>query len=83
MDRVSNLQTVSPKKFKDVTPRRELIKEYEFKDGDLRVYAIKIFNGELILFGGYKNQQKSDFTKFRSLKSKYLEFINKSNNEKR
>ncbi|TDW97594.1 hypothetical protein [Dinghuibacter silviterrae] len=72
MERVANNQPVPADKFKDVTPQGELVKEFEFKYQDLRVYAIKIPNGKLILLGGYKNQQKSDFTRFRSVKTKFL-----------
>ncbi len=80
MDRVANLQSVSQDKFKDITPHQELIKEYEFKFKDLRVYAIKNLHGKIILLGGYKNSQKSDITKFRSLKKQYLNYLK---NEKR
>lgn len=83
MDIVASLETVSPKKFKDVTPPKEKIKEYEFKFGDLRVYAIKIRNGQLVLLGGYKNHQKQDFSKFRSLKKRYMEYLKNKENEKR
>ncbi|MDP4285082.1 MAG: hypothetical protein Q8891_11710 [Bacteroidota bacterium] len=75
MNRVANLETVSPDKFKDITPRGELVKEFEFKYRDLRVYAIKIFNGKLVVLCGYKNSQKKDIVKFRSLKKQYIESI--------
>jgi hypothetical protein len=73
MDRVANLKSVPVDKFRDITPDKELVKEYEFKYQDLRVYAIKIFNGKLVLLGGFKNQQDGDFSKFRSVKKAYLE----------
>ena len=76
MNRVANLQAVPKEKFRDVTPKKETVAEYEFKFQDLRVLAIKIPNGQLILLGGYKNQQSSDFKKFRSLKKQYLESLN-------
>jgi hypothetical protein len=76
MNRVANLQSVPKEKFRDVTPHGQSCKEYEFKFGDLRVLSIKITNGQLVLLGGYKNQQSSDFIKFRSLKAQYLESIN-------
>lgn len=75
MDGVANLNSVSEEKFKDITPSGDKIKEYEFKSGDLRVYGIKIPNGKLIVLGGFKNQQNSDITKFRSLKIEYLQSI--------
>lgn len=76
MNRVANLQPVAETKFKDVTPKGELIKEFEFKYQDLRVLAIKIPNGKLIILCGYKNQQGKDFSRFRSLKKQYLEYTN-------
>jgi len=75
MNRVANLQTVSPDKFKDITPDGEPVKEFEFKYRDLRVYAIKVFNGKLIVLCGYKNSQKKDIVKFRSLKKQYLDSL--------
>jgi hypothetical protein len=75
MDGVANLQGFSDTQFKDVTPAGELVKEYEFKSGDLRAFAIKIPNGKLVVLGGYKNQQTADFKKFRSLKKQYLDSI--------
>ena len=72
MDRIANMQLVSKDKFRDVTPDNEKVKEYEFKFGDLRVYAIKIPNGQLVILAGYKNTQKKDFKQFRSLKNQYL-----------
>ena len=59
-------------KFKDVTPKGETIKEYEFKSKHLRVYAIKKANGKIIVLGGLKTSQKADFKRFRSLKKQYL-----------
>jgi mannose/fructose/N-acetylgalactosamine-specific phosphotransferase system component IIB len=82
MNRVANLQSVAANKFKDVTPDSEIIKEFEFKYQDLRVLAIKIPGGELVLVGGYKNQQKADFSRFHSLKKQYLAYLKKLNNEK-
>lgn len=75
MNRDAKMQSLTEQKFKDVTPRGELVKEYEIKYQDLRAFAIKIPNGKLILLGGYKNQQKADFAKFRSLKEQYLKSL--------
>ena len=84
MNEVSNNRTLADTKFKDVTPHKEKVKEYEFKDGDLRVYGIKKFGGKIIILGGYKNQQKKDYRTFRSLKEQYLnsKSIKTNNNEK-
>ncbi|MBQ0077296.1 MAG: hypothetical protein KBS55_01500 [Bacteroidales bacterium] len=72
MNEVANNKTLPNTKFKDVTPKNATVKEYEFKDGDLRVYGISKPGGKIIIIGGYKNRQKKDFKAFRSLKSQYL-----------
>lgn len=84
MNEVANIRTLPDTKFKDVTPEKEKVKEYEFKEGNLRVYAIKKFGGKIIVIGGYKNRQKKDFRTFRSLKEQYLnqETDKTNNNEK-
>lgn len=78
MNEVANNRTLPKTKFRDVTPQKERIKEYEFKDGDLRVYAISTFGGKIIIMGGYKNRQKKDFSAFRSLKRQFLEQLLKT-----
>lgn len=85
MNLVADLQTVSPKKFKYLPTGKEKIKEFEFKNGDLRVYGIDVFGGKLIMYCGYKNQQPQDIEKFRSLKRQFLDTYNIKNieNEKR
>jgi hypothetical protein len=45
MNLVANNQSVPETKFKNVTVGKETVQEYEFKAGDLRVFAIKIPNG--------------------------------------
>jgi hypothetical protein len=73
MDLVANLQSVPKDKFRDITPKKEAVKEFEFKYQDLRAYAIKIPNGKLVLLGGFKNNQADDITAFRALKRRYLD----------
>lgn len=84
MNEVANNRSLPSTKFKDVTPKKEGVKEYEFKDGDLRVYGISKPGGKIIILGGYKNQQKKDYRRFRSLKKHYLEQESENNtcNEK-
>jgi hypothetical protein len=74
MEKKANLYNLPKTKFKEF-PTSDLVKEYEFKAGDLRVYAIKIPNGQLIILGGYKNSQQQDISRFRSLKRQYLESL--------
>lgn len=76
MDLVSNLQRLPKEKFRDITPKKESVKEYEFKTKHLRVYAIHIENtGKVIVLGGFKNSQKKDIPSFRSLKSQFLKSL--------
>jgi hypothetical protein len=72
MQMVANNKLLSKLKFRNVTPDKEMVAEYEFKWGDLRVYAIATFGGKIIVLGGFKNQQDKDYRRFRSLKKQYL-----------
>lgn len=72
---VANNRTLPQTKFKDITPAKELVKEYEFKSKHLRIYAIHQPNGKIVILGGYKNNQKNDINKFRSLKKQYLDSL--------
>ncbi|MBO4417207.1 MAG: hypothetical protein J5801_03690 [Bacteroidales bacterium] len=72
MNEVANNRTLPKTKFRDVTPAKERVKEYEFKDGNIRIYGISTFGGKIIIMGGYKNRQTKDFRAFRSLKKQYL-----------
>lgn len=76
LERLSNNESLPEKKFKDITPSKENIKEYEIKTRNLRVYLIKDFGGKIIVLGGYKNRQKRDLRKFRKIKERYLESLN-------
>ncbi len=75
MERVANRKSMPAKKFKDITPSQETVKEYEIKTKNLRVYLIKRKGGKVVILGGYKNNQKNDLRKFRSLKKQYLQSI--------
>lgn len=78
MNLVAQIRMLPAKKFKDITPKNEQVKEYEFKSKHLRVYAFHIEKtGKIIAYGGYKNTQKEDIPKFRSFKSKYLKSLHK------
>lgn len=73
MNEVANNRPLPKTKFRDVTPEKERVKEYEFKDGNLRVYGISTYGGKIIIMGGFKNRQEKDFRAFRSLKKQYLQ----------
>lgn len=75
MERIANGNSMPATKFKDLTPSQETVKEYEIKTKNLRIYMIKTTGGKIVVVGGYKNTQKSDLRKFRSLKKQYLQSI--------
>lgn len=75
MEYLANGNSLAQNKFKDVTPAGEQVKEYEFKSKHLRIYTIKKLNGKIVILGGFKNTQKEDFKRFRSLKEQYLNSI--------
>lgn len=76
MEYLGNNRSLPKTKFRDVTPKGEKVKEYEFKSKHLRIYAIQKTNGKIIILGGYKTSQDKDFIKFRSLKSQLIAFLN-------
>lgn len=77
MDLVANLNRLPKEKFRDITPKKETVKEYEFKTKHLRLYAIHIEKtGKVIVLCGFKNTQKADIPSFRSLKSQFLKSLN-------
>src|SRR5688572_18894467 len=41
MSQVADLKLLPVEKFRDITPVKETVKEFEIKKGDLRVYLIK------------------------------------------
>lgn len=72
MDQVANMQRLPAEKFKDITPAKEYVREFEIKTRDLRVYMIKEEN-HIVVLGGKKNTQANDIRKFRSVKRRYLQ----------
>jgi len=71
MNQVANLQRLPLDKFRDITPAKEVVKEFEIKTGDLRVYLIKE-DGHIVILGGKKNTQREDIGQFRAIKHRYL-----------
>ena len=57
MNQVANLQRLPVQKFRDITPRKETVKEFEIKTSDLRIYLIKE-EGHIIILSGKKNTQR-------------------------
>ena len=71
MNQVANLQRLPEAKFRNITPSKERVKEFEIKKGDLRVYVIKEA-GHIVILGGKKGTQDEDIKKFRLIKERYL-----------
>ena len=77
MQLIANNEHVSGKKYHELSGRdkSDTVKDFEFKNGDLRVYCFKSPLGKIIAVGGYKNEQGSDIVKMRNLKKQYLESL--------
>ncbi len=75
MDHCSNGGTLPITKMRDLTPKKEAVKEYEFKSRNLRIYCIQQPGSKVIIFCGYKNSQDSDLKKFRGLKKQFLDSL--------
>lgn len=85
MDRNANNQPIAGNKYHELSRlKKDPIKDYEFKHGDIRVYSFKIPGGKVFAVAGCKNNQKRDIELLRSLKKQYYEqHINNLTNEKR
>jgi predicted XRE-type DNA-binding protein len=68
MDQVANLQRLPVQKFRDITPTKETVKEFEIKTPDLRIYLIKE-KGHIIILGGKKNTEGDDIKSLDRLNS--------------
>lgn len=78
MESVANLKFLPRKKFWPLKGRKknDIIKDYEIKKDENKVYLFKDEAGNIIVFGSTKNNQKEDIVKLRKLKIEY----NKSKN---
>jgi putative component of toxin-antitoxin plasmid stabilization module len=80
IDSLAQLQTLPKNKFKDITPPKDNVKEYEIKTPDLRVYLFHLEHlGRVIICGGIKGTQNADIRQFRNLKRDYLLSLKKKN----
>lgn len=77
MNMVANNEQVSGTKYHQLDrDKNDNYPDFEFKHGDLRVYGVKIDGGKIIVLGGYKNNQKKDIRRLRSLKNQYFKSKN-------
>ena len=74
MDSVSNLNRLPKIKFRELEGRSpdDKIKEYEIKKKPYRVYLFKDSEGNIVVFGSIKGNQKRDIKRFRAIKIEYL-----------
>ena len=83
MDRVAKNEHVPGEKYHELDrPKNDPYKDFEFKHGDLRIYAFKSEAGKIIALGGYKNNQDGDIQKMRSIKLQYFDTLKKGNEKK-
>jgi putative component of toxin-antitoxin plasmid stabilization module len=70
---IANGLLLPKEKFRNITPRKAVVKEYEIKSRHLRVYLFheeKI--GRVIVCGGKKGTQAKDIAHFRRIKKEYF-----------
>lgn len=73
MELVAQLKLLPKTKFRDISPKNEQLKDYEFKSKHLRVYAFHLeHTGKIVVYAGFKNTQPEDIRKFRMLKKQFL-----------
>ncbi len=73
LQEMSDLKSLPFTKFKDITPKKELNKEYEIKTANLRVYLFHDkTSGRIIVCAGKKGTQPKDIKHFRKIKKEYF-----------
>lgn len=74
MDSVANLSLLPKTKFRELKRRKasDKVKDYEIKKDAIRVYLFKDERGNIVVFGGSKNNQKEDIARLRRLKEEYI-----------
>ncbi len=73
MHEIADLKSLPKNKFKDITQKKDNIKEYEIKTKHLRVYLFHEKNtGRVIVCGWKKGTQQADIKHFRNIKKEYL-----------
>jgi pyruvate/2-oxoacid:ferredoxin oxidoreductase alpha subunit len=74
MDSVANLNRLPKTKFRELEgrPAGDNVKEYEIKKKPYRVYLFKDSEGNIVVFGSIKGNQKRDIKRFRAMKIEYL-----------
>lgn len=70
---IANGRLLPKEKFRNITPRKEHVKEYEIKTRHLRVYLFhEDITGRILVCGGKKVNQDKDIAYLRRIKKEYL-----------
>ena len=73
LQEIADCKLLPKEKFRNITPKKELVKEYEIKTRHLRVYLFhEEETGRVIVCGGKKITQQKDINHFRRIKKEYL-----------
>jgi putative component of toxin-antitoxin plasmid stabilization module len=73
LQEIADGKLLPKEKFRNITPKKELVKEYEIKTRHLRVYLFhEEKSGRVIVCGGKKITQQKDIYHFRRIKKEYL-----------
>jgi len=75
MEQVSKRLSMPYTKWHPLKGSAGTVREYEAKAGDLRLYAVQIHPGYIIVLGGTKGNQDRDIRRLRSLKDSYLKAL--------
>lgn len=82
MDYMAETNIILPKtKFNSIKQGNTII-GYEFKKNDLRVYCVKPEANVVVVFGGYKKNQKEDIKKLHRITEEIGEDLKRMINEK-
>ena len=73
LQEIADGKLLPKEKFRNITPKKELVKEYEIKTRHLRVYLFhEERTGRIIVCGGKKVTQNKDINHFRRIKNEYF-----------
>jgi hypothetical protein len=75
MQRFADGSPLTIKQFNEIKDKKLKtlkVRCFEFKKGDLRVYALSSSNNQIIILGGYKNSQIQDINQLISIVSDYI-----------
>jgi len=73
MHEMADLKSLPLTKLRDITPKKDTIREYEIKTKHLRVYLFHDKNaGRVLVCGGKKGTQQSDIKHLRVIKKEYF-----------